>query len=385
MGPNYACLFVGYIEEQIRSNYTGFVPQLHKRYIDDVVGAAQCSRLDLEEFINYVSNYHPALQFTSNISELELPFLDIKLAIKNNTLHTSVHYKETDTHNYLHHTSLHPDHCKKAIPYSQFLRLRRICSDNDDFVGRTLEMKTYFLARGYPETSLDNDLRRVSAVPRDDALTPPSHRNDNAGNKVPLVLTYNPFNTGTKRILLDNFDILSTDPETRRIFSEFPLVSYRRDTNLRDVLVHSSGYSHTDAGTYPCGRPRCLTCKYTTPRTNVQGPKSVYTIRDRFTCQSVNVVYCIVCRRCSVLYIGETGRRIRERFSEHLRSIRNHSPGFPVAEHFNSPSHSLDDITVCGLKHCSGGNTSRRQQEMRLIFEVGSLRPSGLNINFSFI
>ena len=246
-------------------------------------------------------------------------------------------------------------------------------------------MKTNFLARGYPETSLDNDLRRVSTVPRDDALKPPSHRNDNAGNRVPLVLTYNPFNTGTKRILLDNFDILSTDPETRRIFTEVPLVSYRRDNNLRDVLVHSSGYSHTDAGTYPCRRPRCLTCKYTTPRTNVQGPKSVYTIRDRFTCQSENVVYCIVCRRCSVLYIGETGRRLRERFSEHLRSIRNHSPGFPVAEHFNSASHSLDDITVCGLKQCSGGDTSRKQQEMRLIFEIGSLRPTGLNTNFSFI
>lgn len=121
MGPNYVCLLVGYIEEQVRSNYNGFVPQLHKRYIDDVVGAAQCSRLDLEEFINYVSNYHPALQFTCNISELELPFLDIKLAIKNNTLQTSVHYKETDRHNYLHHTSLHPDHCNKAIPYNQFL------------------------------------------------------------------------------------------------------------------------------------------------------------------------------------------------------------------------------------------------------------------------
>ena len=44
MGPNYACLFVGFIEEQIRSSYTGFVAKLHmyKRYIDDVVGAAQC-------------------------------------------------------------------------------------------------------------------------------------------------------------------------------------------------------------------------------------------------------------------------------------------------------------------------------------------------------
>ncbi|XP_078354462.1 uncharacterized protein LOC144639078 [Oculina patagonica] len=318
-------------------------------------------------------------------SELELLFLDIKLTIENNTLQTSVHYKETDTHNYPHHTSLHPDHCKKAIPYSQFLPLRRICSDNDDFVARTSEMKTFFLARGYPEASLDNDLRRVSTVRRDDLLTPPSHRDDNAENRVPLVLTYNPFNTGTKRILLENFDILSTDPETRRIFTEFPLVSYRRDKNLRDALVHSSGYTHSVAGTYPCRHPRCLTCKYTTPQTNVQGPKSDYTIRDRFTCQSENVVYCIVCRRCSVLYIGETGRRLRKRFSEHLRSIRNHSPGLPVAEHFNSASHSLDDIAVCGLKQCSGDNTRRKQQEMRLIFELGSLRPSGLNINFSFI
>ena len=48
MGPNYACLFVGYMEEAILSQYTRFIPQLHKRYIDDVVGAACCDRKDLE-------------------------------------------------------------------------------------------------------------------------------------------------------------------------------------------------------------------------------------------------------------------------------------------------------------------------------------------------
>ena len=29
-GPNYGCLFVGYVEEQIGQKYTGTVPQLHK-------------------------------------------------------------------------------------------------------------------------------------------------------------------------------------------------------------------------------------------------------------------------------------------------------------------------------------------------------------------
>ena len=70
---------------------------------------------------------------------------------------------------------------------------------------------------------------------------------------------------------------------------------------------------------------------------------------------------------------------------EHLRSIRNRSRGFPVAEHFNSASHSLDDIMVCGLKQCAGSNISRKQHEMRLIFNLGTLRPNGLNINFNFL
>ena len=217
MGPNYECLFVGYIEERIRSAYTGFVTQLHKRYIDDVVGAAQCSRLNLDDFISYVSNFHPALQFTSNISDFELPFLDIKLKINKHSIQMSVHYKATDTHNYLHHISLLPDHCKQAIPYSQFLRLGRICSDNDDFAARATEMKAFFQARGYPEALLNGDLCKISTVSRHEALRPPAAR-DCTESRVPLVLTYTQFNTGTKRILLDNFEMLLSDPATRTIY-----------------------------------------------------------------------------------------------------------------------------------------------------------------------
>ena len=54
------------------------------------------------------------------------------------------------------------------------------------------------------------------------------------------------------------------------------------------------------------------------------------------------------------------------------RSIENRSRGFPVAEHFNSTSHSLDDIMVCGLKQCTGSNTSCKQHEMKSIFKLQS-------------
>ena len=68
MGPNYACLFVGYMEERILSTYTGFIPQLYKRYIDDIVGAASCRRDELEGFITHVSTFHPTLQERQEMS-----------------------------------------------------------------------------------------------------------------------------------------------------------------------------------------------------------------------------------------------------------------------------------------------------------------------------
>ena len=61
------------------------------------------------------------------------------------------------------------------------------------------------------------------------------------------------------------------------------------------------------------------------------------------------------------------------------------SRGFPVAEHFNSDSCSLDDIMVCGLKQCTGSSISHRQHEMKLIFKLGTVRSSGRNINFNFL
>ena len=47
MGPSYANLFVGFIENKFFSNYHGPKPDLYKRYIDDCVGATSSSREQL--------------------------------------------------------------------------------------------------------------------------------------------------------------------------------------------------------------------------------------------------------------------------------------------------------------------------------------------------
>ena len=81
--------------------------------------------------IEFCSAYHPSLKYTFEISESSLSFLDLCLTISDARITTTIHYKPTDTQSYLEYSSSHPPHCKKAIPYGQFLRLRRICSDDD--------------------------------------------------------------------------------------------------------------------------------------------------------------------------------------------------------------------------------------------------------------
>ena len=127
MGLNYAFCWLVLLRTKQWLHPSGFVPQLYRRYIDDVVGAANYAREVLKNFVDYIYNFHPALQFTRTITEDgDLSFLDIKLSISEEKMTTSVHYKQTDIH--LHNSSSHPPHCRKKIPFSQLLKIRRLCN-----------------------------------------------------------------------------------------------------------------------------------------------------------------------------------------------------------------------------------------------------------------
>eukprot|EP00061_Rhincodon_typus_P004405 g22492.t1 len=97
-----------------------------------------------------------------------------------------------------------------------------------------------------------------------------------------------------------------------------------------------------------------------------------------FTCTSANVVYCIRCSHCGLLYIGETKRRLGNHFVEHLRSVCDKRQHLPVVNHFNSPSNSLDDMSILALLQCHNDAT-QKLDEQHLIFRLGTLQPNGLN------
>ena len=292
---------------------------------------------------NFTSDNHVYMKEVKNF-ETEL--------ISGDRIRTSIHYKATDTHSFLHYDSSHPPHCKESLPYSQLLRFRRICSDQADSLDKAQEMASIFERRGYSAQTLKRDLENMKNLSQSDALSK-SNSTDEKVSRIPLVLTYHPLNTRVQRILLDNFKIIAYDPATSLIFPLPPLVAFRRADNLRTSLVHTAEkQAATRAGTYPCQHPRCRTCGHLSSETDLLGPKDRLPIKDSFTCLSSGLIYCISCRRCPAFYIGETGRTLRQRFGEHLRSIHKIAPGFPVAEHFGSNGHTAADALVRGIKLC---------------------------------
>ena len=145
----------------------------------------------------------------------------------------------TNSHSYLLYFSSHPNCNKQSIPFSQFLRLCRLCSENEDFHSKSLEMREFFVQRGYPTSLLDTAFSKAFQIPWSETLRN-SVTNVTDYNRTPLVLTFLPFNFKVRDVIRKNFHILNNDPETFSIFSNNPLVSFWHSKNIR-FLYHYFG------------------------------------------------------------------------------------------------------------------------------------------------
>ena len=85
-------------------------------------------------------------------------------------------------------------------------------------------------------------------------------------------------------------------------------------------------------------------------------------------------------------FIGETGRRLGDRFHEHLRNVEkdDKNASKPVARHFHLPKHSMQHMAVCGLSLHQESNESRKALEPKFIFQIGTLNPHGTKERFSY-
>ena len=155
LAPNYANLFMDRFETKALDGWR-IKPTIWLRFIDDIFMIWTHGRKELDNFIEYLNGIHEKIKFTSEISDTYINFLDTTVKIDtDHTLYTTLYEKPTDTHLYLHYDSAHHGPCHTKGPFGQFLRLRRICCKNEDFINNGINLIEYYFKRGYPFKQLN--------------------------------------------------------------------------------------------------------------------------------------------------------------------------------------------------------------------------------------
>ena len=166
------------------------------------------------------------------------------------------------------------------------------------------------------------------------------------------------------------------------------MVAYKQPRNLRSMLVQATLTAAEDlnTGNRNCNKPRCQVCKHLALSPTIFHGASGRTLKPgNFNCDTSNVVYLLFCNKCPhATYIGETSTKFRLRFNNHKLSVRNNNPGFPVAEHFNLPEHTLSDLK-CVLSYGNFKSAQERcNRELKTIISLNTHR-TGLNRDLAFM
>ena len=195
---------------------------------------------------------------------------------------------------------------RRAIPYSQVWRLRRICNSDNVFEETLGELKGFLVKRGYCSNYVDNQFERVRGVNRN-SLLKRKDGNENS-NRNCFVVDYNPALRVLYEIFRELQGIVGWSERFLQIMPEPRMVCFRCTKNLKDHLVRAKLRRKEEAvvGMLKCGRNRCKICDNVTVgdkfKSNAEGRS--FFINHRFDCDSEGVTYLISSNSCGLQYVG---------------------------------------------------------------------------------
>ena len=156
-------------------------------------------------------------------------------------------------------------------------------------------------------------------------------------DRVPIVLPYTKQLPHVHSIVRQHMDTLYSSMRMSEVFKDVHIVTYRRDRNLGDLLVHGKTNKalnvHNTLGedSTRCKKP-CVVCNMFERGIHNTKPEvvDIKTSRHMQECRSWNVVYGIICTVCQkIVYVGDTSRTVKDRLQEHDADVR-HARNKPV-------------------------------------------------------
>ena len=116
-------------------------------------------------------------------------------------------------------------------------------------------MKEQFLARGYHEIVVNNQIDKV-VFGRNHSVK------KNLESGIPFVNTYHPNVKELRKLIRDVLPFLYSDGEIQKVFSHPLIVSYRSARKIKDYIVRSNLYPvERKVGCRWCGSSQCHVCK----------------------------------------------------------------------------------------------------------------------------
>ena len=248
-----------------------------KRYLDDTIKSIKPSSIPL--VISALNKFNENIEFTfEEEKDGKIPFLDVLLIRRNDTLETTVYRKATHNGIYLHWSSFCPNSWKHGSLRSIISRAFDICS-NEELLHIEIEVikKEFLQKNGYPKWVFDQIYQDIK------------NKKNVVTDTVPTV---------------DNLNV-DTDEKRVHIIS----VPYKGDRgqklmqSLDNTLLKVLHTGHVTKTVYT-------------------GMKlgSLFNIKDCTKFQHQNdLVYYTECpeKTCDHNYIGEVERRLVERVNEH--------------------------------------------------------------------
>ena len=248
-------------------------------------------------------------------------------------------------------------------------------------------MEQWLNAICYRDSLVREQIMRARKFKRDDLLD--RKPREATGNNHIFNITYHPAFARIKDTLSKIHLLLTPNEEHRNVFPAVPIIGFRRDKSLQDMLVRAK----LPERNIQCGRSgrfhgkRCGVCNFIQDTSSFYDNdlRNKYTIKGgRLNCNSRNVVYLDQCIICNMQYVGSSTTKFRFRFNNYRCCHRKYSLNQSVAQasfhaHFSQPDRNgMDDWSFILIDSASGEDSVRREESFWQ-FKLNTLFPTGLN------
>ena len=222
-------------------------------------------------------------------------------------------------------------------------------------------------------------------------------------NRIPLVLTYNRTLPNVKRAISNNWNLLHVNQEFKDVFQEPPILAFRRNRNLYDLLgcknivdgkVQRLPKKKKIGFSTKCfSKSGNLCCKQVVHTQSFKSSvtQKTYHISHDLNCKSKLLIYLMECRICRIQYIGKSETEFNIRLNNHRKDVnRQNAPR--ADQHFKLPDHDFNQHARFTLiEQLDNTRIDKDLATLRLkkredfwIETLKTLHPYGLNAELNF-